>query len=668
MKLSYFRSPEDKKHPPPEGSSIEPGFPNDSSPFAENADRLYAQDASQRAESLQGGAPGAAGSVSDDIYDVRRRVLNGVLIMLCLLGILVYLANLPIIFQNSQWVNLAVYSVMVLVVIGMTFERGRWLSNNVRSLVILVILFLLGLITLLTDGLYGNGRIYLITVPLIASILFSGRSRTAALLLSILAVVTVGLLMSVKPPLIPPPVLKEGTGNNSLLSWIIASLSFIFMAATTALGFGLLIQNLEKSLQNQKSLSREIIKEQASLEQRVEQRTQDVERRLVEIRTAADVSRSIGILLNPAAPQGGLQELLPRVCELVRDRFDLYYVGIFLVDEPAPARNPETGAGVMGARSERALKDIQTRYAVLAAGTGEAGIRMLAQGHKLEVGGDSMIGWATHYGQARIAFDVQATGDTGTVAQVVRFSNPLLPNTRSELALPIIAGAEKSSSVVLGALTIQSTQPSAFDQDDITALQGIADSLAIGIETARLFGELNSSLQEIRSLHRQYLQTGWTEAIAAQGPIRVSYEAEQTQLVTPEAEVQASDRAARRDIQVPIRIRDQVIGNMVLEVESADGRDLSPEDERLVEAVTDQLALALENARLITDTRRRAEGERLASAITSRLWAAPDINTLLQTALQELGSALQVTDGWIKLGGETGDYEQEQFLSGEAYP
>ncbi|MBN2548972.1 MAG: GAF domain-containing protein [Anaerolineales bacterium] len=668
MKLSYFRSPDDKKHPPPERSTVEPGSPNAFNPFEEDGAQVILDDASRRSAGLKLGQPGTASSISDELYSIRRRLLNRVIIIFSIMGGVVYLVNLPIIFENNQWVNLALYTLMVLIAIGLVIERGRWLSNNLRSMVILLILFLLGVTTLTSDGLYGNGRIYLITVPLIASLLLSGRRLTVTLLLSIISLVAVGLMMSMKPPLIPPPVLKEGTGNTSLLSWIIASISFIFMAVISALGSGLLIQNIETSLHSQQKLAGEILIERESLERRVDERTQDVQRRLVEIRTAADVSRSIGILLNPAAPQGGLQELLPRVCELVRERFDLYYVGIFLVDEPAPARNPETRMGVMGARSERSVTDIQTRYAVLAAGTGEAGARMLAQGHKLEVGGDSMIGWATDFGQARIASDVRPADDSGAeaVAQLVRFNNPLLPDTRSELALPILAGTEKTGSVVLGALTIQSHQPSAFDQDDITVLQGIADSLALGIETARLFSEQQASLQEIRALHRQYLQTGWSEAIASQGPIRVSYEPDQMQATTTEEESLTGESADLHSLQVPIRIRDQVIGNLVLEIEAADGRDLSSEDEKLVEAVTDQLALALENARLITETQRRAEAESLVSTITSRVWASPDIDTVLRVTIQELGSALQATDGWIELGGDTSETEQGQYLSGEA--
>jgi GAF domain-containing protein len=147
---------------------------------------------------------------------------------------------------------------------------------------------------------------------------------------------------------------------------------------------------------------------------------------------------------------------------LIRDRFDFYYVGLFLLDE--------TG-----------------RWAVLWAGTGQPGRQMLKQGHKLEVGGTSMVGWCTANAQARIALDV---GE-----ETVRFDNPLLPETRSEMALPLISRGR-----VIGALTVQSTEAQAFSEEDIAVLQTMADQIANAIENARLFEETQHLAQRERTI------------------------------------------------------------------------------------------------------------------------------------------------------------------------
>ena len=134
-------------------------------------------------------------------------------------------------------------------------------------------------------------------------------------------------------------------------------------------------------------------------------RTQDLQRRITQVRTAAEISRLIGAIQEP-------QSLLRQVADLIRERFNLYYVGVFLLDE-------------------------RQEYAILKAGTGEAGQKMLASGHKLIVGGDSMIGWATANHKARIALD--------TGQEAVRFKESLAPThpIRAGTAHPERRGSDR---------------------------------------------------------------------------------------------------------------------------------------------------------------------------------------------------------------------------------
>ncbi len=316
-------------------------------------------------------------------------------------------------------------------------------------------------------------------------------------------------------------------------------------------------------------------------------RTQDLQRRITQVRTAAEISRLIGAIQEP-------QSLLRQVADLIRERFNLYYVGVFLVDE-------------------------RQEYAVLRAGTGEAGQKMLASGHKLIVGGDSMIGWATANHQARIALD--------TGQEAVRFKNPWLPLTRSELALPIVSGEE-----AIGALSVQSIEPEAFDQDDITVLQGIADSISIALHNARLFTQLQESLNEIQNLHRQYLAQTWSKLPQSQD---LDFTFEDPNAPEP-----------KESLQLPVALRDTVIGSLTLDTSSG---PLNPEDEAFVAEITTQVALALENARLLEETQRRAEQERIISNLSAKVWSMNDIEAILSTALQELGSALKASEGIIQL-------------------
>jgi PAS domain S-box-containing protein len=202
-----------------------------------------------------------------------------------------------------------------------------------------------------------------------------------------------------------------------------------------------------------------------------------LERRSVQLQAAAKVSSVTSSILDP-------NELIQRVVELIRERFDLYYVGLFLVDQ--------TGG--------RAGK-----WAVLRAGTGEMGRKMVKQRHELRVSeGHSTVGDCIATGEARVEQDV------GKVA--VNRRNPLLPNMRSELALPLISHGE-----AIGALNVQATERLAFTDEDISILQTIAGQVANAIENTRLYKQTEEALKELETIHRSHVRRSWNSYLKRSG-------------------------------------------------------------------------------------------------------------------------------------------------------
>jgi GAF domain-containing protein/CHASE3 domain sensor protein len=359
-----------------------------------------------------------------------------------------------------------------------------------------------------------------------------------------------------------------------------------------------------------------------TLEQRVAERTQG-------LKTAAEVARATTSVLDP-------DQLLRQVVDLARERFNLYYVGLFLLDE-------------------------ERKFAVLRAGTGEAGQQMLAQGHRLEVGGASMIGQCVARSEARIALDV---GE-----EAAHFDNPFLPETRSEMALPL-----RSRGRVIGAMTVQSVQEAAFDEADVTVMQTLADQVAVAIDNAQLFAETQAALREMEAAQRRYLGQAWSEYARSGAVSGYEYSKEYGQAhaeVVPlggEAlpEVQQAimnlrpvvgnsdgDPGQTREssssvLVAPIVLRGQPIGALGFRQVGED-RQWSADDVALAETIAEELALALENTRLLEETQRRAARERLTGQVAGHMREILDVDSVLKTAVREIGETLQLHDITIRL-------------------
>jgi GAF domain-containing protein len=559
-----------------------------------------------------------------ELEQMRERILAGLFLAATIGGVTILLQNLSALITQAQWGIIAVAGLTCLAMLYLEFDRR--IPYPLRSMIFLAVVYAAGVLLLAVEGMDGGGLLILAFFPVLAVVLTGLRGGIAGMMLSIAALAITGVVINSRV------IETEATVDFDLAVWVTTSIYASVLGLMATISAGLLVQSLEARSMEHKSLIDALEAERLHMEMRMQQRSRDLERRLVQIRTAAEVSRSISSVLE-------VDLLLPKVCELIQNRFGLYYAGVFLIEKEE--------AGSEASPDDENPND----YAVLAFGTGDAGQKMLAEGHRLAVGGESMIGWSTASRKARIALDVGK--------EPVRFDNPHLPLTRSELALPII-----SQHHVLGALTIQSEKPSAFDQDDILVFQGIADSLAIAIDNARLFNEARTNVEEVKTLHRQYLRQSWTDVMAARNMLSFTYEAsgEPADESPGEHDEEVSTPGKLRTLDTPIKLRDQVIGKLSIEAKArADfgngSEEWTAEERALIESVTNQAALALENARLLEETQRWVEQERVAANISGKVWASTDITTILRTALQELGSSLRASEGMIQLS--TDETEEE---------
>ncbi len=382
----------------------------------------------------------------------------------------------------------------------------------------------------------------------------------------------------------------------------------------------------------------------------------DLRRQLFQVQAAAEIARDISSALN-------LDELLLKAINLTRERFNFYHAAIFLID---PAE----------------------KIAVIREATGKAGAHMKRTSHKLTIGSKSVVGFVAGKGEPLVVND--------TLNDATHLPNPMLPDTRSEAAIPL-----KSGDKILGVLDVQSKTPYSFSPNDIDILQVLADQLAIAVNKTELFAETQEHLSQHRLLHHittsaasgstldealtatvEGLQvtlggdrvtillsdeerenlvvkawvgyseeadnliipfgsgiTGWVAA--HRKPLRVSD-------ITQDARYIEVSANTRSELALPLIFRSDILG--VLNVESEQVSAYTENDEEMLGTLAGSLAAIIANARLVEQIRKQAERERQLYEISSKIRRSTDLQTILSTTIKELNRATGARRTEISVG------------------
>lgn len=528
------------------------------------------------------------------------------------------------------------FSLIIYLFTNVLLQAGNLKTANILlpAMMWMVITFAI----FISGGINGLGLGAYIIVILIARLLLGVRAGVDFTLASVIT--SLGVLFAQLINFIPPSVIP----SSLIVNWMVQIIIFIWIAVLLHITNRYLNDAVERARRNEHALedsNRELLEIRSSLETHMH----DLERRIVQLQVASEVARD-------AAALGSVDDLLDRSINLVRERFGFYHAAIFMLDE----------------RGE---------YAILRAASGEAGQKLLESHHKLKIGDVGIVSYAVGTGLPRIALDVGA--------DAIFFRNPFLPETRSEMALPL-----KTGNKVIGALDVQSKEPAAFDNDDIIILQTLTDQLAVAIENARLFEAARRQVEELTILHS--VATAGAEATSQDGlieaatqligetlypdhfgvllvddvtgvlrfhpsyrglsddfrlltvplgrgisgrvaitgrPIRVSD-------VTVEREYISIKSQMRCELCVPLKVGEKIIG--VINAESSRRNTYTDADERLLSTFAGQLATAMEKVRLFEVERRRVtelEALRQASLhMTSNLDLKSVLEAILQHALE----------------------------------
>ena len=495
---------------------------------------------------------------------------------------------------------------------GVALLRVLQRKLTMAKLVVPVILIVaVTIIALSTNTIHDISVMAYPVIIIIATLLQGRRSLVVATPLAVAAITLLGILDMLGLSRSP---ISARTGLDDIIVGIILLLA---SAGILNLVVGRLRAALAKAEANehaQEAANRALQELQITLEQRVEVRTEELRQRRLELEDAnRQIERRAGQLaalaqvMRAITSVRDLQELLPQIAGVISDKFGFYHVGVFLIDE----------AG---------------EYAILSAANSQGGRKMLVRNHRLRVGEEGIVGYVTSTGEPRVALDVGK--------DPVFFNNPDLPETHSELALPL-----RIDRRVVGALDVQSQATGAFSDEDVQMLSLLADQVSLAIENARLFDETKTALAEAEAVSRQFVREAWSRLPAEHQLVGYRYSVagasplqEPIDLMSQATPISQGRPAETGQVVVPIRLRGETIGTLV--VQSPSQETMNQDQLDLINAVAERVALSAENARLFEETTRRAERERLVSDITSKIRGTHDPQAMVQTAIDELRKAL----------------------------
>ncbi len=507
-----------------------------------------------------------------------------------------FIAVFFILDQPWQWTWMVFEMVQAVVLLTIAYalvRRGHLAGSIYLATITLNLTVVIG--PALVAGMIVPGMLASLIAFIFARLLASPTEKRIVALITCLALVTGIALSSFQVfDILPIP---------AWVQTITAISGAIIVVLLIARILDLYDRRYQISLGQTEAYARKLDTQKAALEQHAS----DLTHQTRYLRATAEVAQDAASVLDP-------QQLLSQVVVLVSERFNMYHAGIFLLDRSG-------------------------EWAILQAASSAGGQIMLKRGHRLRVGHEGIVGYVTGRGEARFALDVG--GDA------VFFDNPDLPDTRSEIALPLQARGE-----IIGALDVQSTEREAFTTKDVAVLQTLADQVAMAISNARRFQQAQESLDAERRAYSQLTREEWSRVARTRGGLGYRYDQHGIVALNGDdkhgnSEAQDGD-GGLPELTLPVSVHGHVIAQVNAH-KPAEAGEWTAEETLLMETLTQRLGLALDNARLHQDSQRRALREQLTRQITDKVRAVPDVDAIAQTAAEELARVLGSSRGFVKL-------------------
>jgi len=517
----------------------------------------------------------------------RERFIITILRIACVLGIALLAISFPTATTTDRILFPGLYLALLLVTVLPT-------NYSIRAFTLLFMVFTVGVNSVLAWGPWIDGSAFFIAFIILAALLFDQRIDIIALIISVLTFALIALLQQ-------SGIFQFGAENvpdTKPIDWISYTIDFSVVSAILIVAIDQLKGEFASVTQNMQSTFQMLTIERAQLENRVRERTDELETRAIQLRSSASVSKTIAEIQN-------ISELMETTTRLTSEQFGYYYVGLYLLDE-------------------------RKKTAFLQAASSDTGKQLVGQGFRVEKDRFNLFNRVVEYNRPYISSDIDG-------ANFIRDVN--FPLTRSRMLLPLTVRND-----VIGLLDMHSDQSQSFNMQDAEILQTLADLVAISIDNVRLINETKNLVLQLETNSSVQIRETWTKFTSRHKP---AYQ------YTP-AGVRPLFASNRQDnlegLRVPLILHGQNIGNILLKRKGNQTATWSERERVLVEKVANQVALALENSRLVDETQKNALRDQVIANISARVRETLDVESVLRTATTELRRVFDLKEAEISIG------------------
>jgi len=528
---------------------------------------------------------------SDGSFDYktwRESFIVTILRITCVLGVAIVAAS----FSTATNTDRILFTVMYIALLAITLTPIKY---ETRAVALLLMTFTLGVNATLSWGPWLDGNIFFIMFIVLSALLFDKRIDLIALAVSIFTFTLIAVLQQagvfqLRAPTAPVPTISD---------WAPYAINFSIISGILMTAINHLKKEFARVAENMRHTFQTLANERGQLENRVRERTDELEARANQLHASASISRTIAELQD-------ISELMEAATRLTSEKFGNYHTGLYLLDE-------------------------RKKNAFLQAASSANGKALIGQGFRIEPDRLNIIHSVIEHNRPHMASDVDNV-------EFIHDAN--FPLTRSRLILPLTVRNN-----VIGILDLHSDQPRVFSKQDAEVLQTLADLVAISIDNVRLIDETKSLVRQLEANASMQTKETWTKFTGRHKPA-YQYTPAGVRPIFINNILKRNDEGG---LKVALTLHGQDIGRITLKRKGATAT-WTERERILVKKVADQVALALENSRLVDETQKKAMRDQVIANVSAKIRETLNVESVLRTAAAEFRKVFDLKETEISIG------------------